>query len=316
MKTSVDWLKFRTLSDPFEVLAAIRPAFGTAADLLTMEDGGRGKDGWEFRKNLRMAGDIVLATIDYGGESQRGWLRFDMPGSGCEWVQDWSKMAAIHGLLDSAEVRRCDLALTTFDGSVTHEKVLAAHASGLFSTGGRQPKMKKVEGSDPRDGRTIYVGSRESEKFVRCYEKGFELMAKIGLPENIKNSVTALQFDGVGMVDPALVYRCEVEFKASSEKVIPWPILVDGDQFFAGANPFFASLLPGVRERRVQSMPDFGPRVALQVQAEHCRKAYGGLIKALMESYGDDADLVIKMLTADAPSERLIKNGVLTVLHH
>jgi len=78
MKTSVDWLKFRTLSDPFEVLAAIRPAFGTAADLLTMEDGGRGKDGWEFRKNLRMAGDIVLATIDFGGESQRGWLRFDM----------------------------------------------------------------------------------------------------------------------------------------------------------------------------------------------------------------------------------------------
>ena len=41
MKTIVDWLKFRTLSDPFVVLEAIRPAFGTASALLTLEDGGR-----------------------------------------------------------------------------------------------------------------------------------------------------------------------------------------------------------------------------------------------------------------------------------
>ena len=55
MKTTIDWLKFRTLSDPFSILAAIRPAFGTVADLLELEDGGRGKDGWEFRKLLKLA---------------------------------------------------------------------------------------------------------------------------------------------------------------------------------------------------------------------------------------------------------------------
>jgi len=316
MKTTIDWLKFRTLSNPYDVMAAIRPAFGSVGELLTMDDGGRGKDGWESRKLVRMAGDIGIATIDYGGDSQRGWLRFDMPGSGCEWVQDWSRMASIHGVLHTPEIRRCDVALTVFDGSVTHERVLQAHADGDFSAGGRQPKMKKVEGSDPMDGRTVYVGARDSEKFVRCYEKGFELLAKSGVPEYIKKNVTAVQFDGIGMVDPAKVYRCEVEFKASSEKVIPWTILVNGDEFFAGANPFFASLLPGVRERRVQSMPDFGPKLSLQVQAEHLRKAYGGVVKALMQAYNDDAELVIQMLTADSPSEKLIKNGVLTVVHH
>lgn len=315
MKTTVDWLKFRTRSNPFETMEAIRPAFGSVSELLTLEDGGRGKDGWEHRKFVKLAGDLAIATIDYGGESQRGWLRFDMPGSGCEWVQDWSKMVALHGLLDAAEIRRCDLALTFFDGSVTHEKVLAAHAAGAFSCGGRSPKMKKVEGSDPRDGRTVYVGARDSEKFVRCYEKGFELMAKHRIPESIKNSVTAIQIDGVGMVAPEKIYRCEVEFKASSSKVLSWPMLVDGDEYFAGASPFFASLLPGVRERRVQTMPDFGPKVSLQVQAENCRKAYGGLLRALMQAYGEDADFVIKMLTADSPSEKLIKNGVLTVTH-
>lgn len=98
--------------------------------------------------------------------------------------------------------------------------------------------MKKVEGSDPKDGRTIYVGARDSEKFIRCYEKGFEILARYKIPENLKAGITGMTFDGVGMVDPAKVYRCEVEFKASSEKVLPWPMLTNRDEFFAGANPF------------------------------------------------------------------------------
>ena len=62
-------------------------------------------------------------------------------------------------------------------------------------------------------------------------------------------------------------------------------------------------------------MPDFGPKITLQIQAENLRKSYGGVVKALMAAYNEDADFVIKMLTADAPSEKLIKNGVLTVTH-
>lgn len=315
MKTTVDWLRFRTLSDPYETLDAIRPAFGTAADLLTLEEGGKGKDGWESRKILKMAGDLTLGYIDHGGESQRGWLRFDLPGTGCEWIQDWSYVAGTNGRLDTAELRRIDLALTVFDGSVTHEKVIEAHSSGYFSCGGRSPKLKQITGSDPKDGRTVYVGARESEKFVRCYEKGYELLAKHKVPEWIKKSANQLYYDGVGTVDIDKLYRCEVEFKASATKVLPWTMITNGDAYFAGANPFFASLLPGAKERRIQTMPDFGPKVALQVQAENLRKAYGGVIKALMASYNDDADFVIKMLSADAPSERLIKDGVLTVLH-
>lgn len=315
MKTTVDWLRFRTLSNPYETIDAIRSAFGSIGDLLTLEDGGKGKDGWESRKVLTLAGDLAVAYLDHGGESQRGWLRFDMPGTGCEWVQDWAYMAGTHGRLDHAEVRRADLALTIFDGSVTHEKVIEAHAAGRFSCGGRSPKMKQITGSDPKDGRTVYVGARESEKYIRCYEKGYELLAKHKVPEWIKKDASQLYYDDIGLVDIDKLYRCEVEFKASSTKVLPWTMLTHGDEYFAGANPFFASLLPDARERRIQTMPDFGPKVALQVQAENARKAYGGVIKALMEAYNEDADFVIKMLTADAPSEKLIKSGVLTVFH-
>ena len=171
MKTTVDWLKFRTTANPFETLSALLPAFGTVGELLTLGEPAKGKDGWQHRRSVILAGDQTLAQIDYGGESQRGWLRFDMSGTGCEWVQDWAAMAkALESL--QAQLRRVDLALTTHDGSVTHDHVVKAHQDGLFCTGGRNPKRRDITGSDPRDGRTVYVGARDGAKYVRCYEKG------------------------------------------------------------------------------------------------------------------------------------------------
>ena len=95
MKTTVDWLKFRTTKSPFETLAAVAPAFGTTADLLTLGEPCKGRDGWLHRRAVLLAGDQTLAQIDYGGESQRGWARFDMSGAGCEWVYGpWASRAA------------------------------------------------------------------------------------------------------------------------------------------------------------------------------------------------------------------------------
>ena len=81
MKTTVDWLKFRTTANPYKTLDAVLPAFGSVADLLALGEPEKGKDGWLHRRSVILAGDQKLASIDYGGESQRGWARFDMPGT-------------------------------------------------------------------------------------------------------------------------------------------------------------------------------------------------------------------------------------------
>ena len=47
MKTTVDWLKFRTTANPFETLSALLPAFGTVGELLTLGEPAKGKDGWQ-----------------------------------------------------------------------------------------------------------------------------------------------------------------------------------------------------------------------------------------------------------------------------
>ena len=75
MKTAIDWLSFRTKTDPFKTLEALQPIFGTAADLVTFVPGAKGRDGWQRAGDVLMAGDIKLGWIDYGGESQRGWVR-------------------------------------------------------------------------------------------------------------------------------------------------------------------------------------------------------------------------------------------------
>lgn len=310
MKTTVDWLKFRTTANPFETLSALLPAFGTVGELLTLGEPAKGKDGWQHRRSVILAGDQTLAQIDYGGESQRGWLRFDMSGTGCEWVQDWAAMETGLQSID-AQLRRVDLALTTHDGSVTHERVVQAHQDGQFSSGGRNPKRRDITGSDPRDGRTVYVGARDGAKYVRCYEKGFEVLNKCGIPENLKSACTHIEYNGVGKVKVDDLYRVEVEFK-DVDKVLPFSMLTDRDSYFAGANPFCASLLPGAPERKVMGLPDFNGKAALAVQLEHCRRAYGAIIRTAILAHGDES-AVLAMIAGEGPSDRLISAGVLSI---
>ena len=80
--------------------------------------------------------------------------------------------------LPAFELKRVDLALDRFDGSHWHE-VDAAWAAGEFCPpgGGKKPKAKPIDSRRPEDGRTYYVGSRESAKFYRGYEKGMQILA-------------------------------------------------------------------------------------------------------------------------------------------
>lgn len=318
-KSGIDYLKFRTQSTHFQVMEAIRPHL-YAPDCLSIGPDLPGKDGWKVRRNL-MIEDLLVASMDYGGDSQRGWLRFEMTGKGCEWVRDWKGVAGLVGGLDSADLRRVDLAVDTYDGSVTHEKVMAAYEAGSFKRegGGRNPKLKKVESSEVTDGRTIYIGARTSSRFLRCYEKGWEQVAKVGLPEQFKKLGLVIDFEnGQGPVRVADYYRVEAEFKAVDGAVLPWTMLSDPDPYFAGAAPFCASLVE-VAPKRIQTMPsEFDAKASLAASMEHCRTAYGGLLRSLLEIYGDTADVKARLfdeLSGDKPSERLIKTGIYLVNH-
>lgn len=310
MKTCVDWLRFRTRSNPFECLEAMRPMFGAGVgDLVELRTGIKAQDGWKWGAEFVIGGDVTVGRVDYGGESQRGWVRVNLTGEGCSWVDDWTEAQRLGDVLQEAEIRRLDVCLTTYNGEVSHERVIEAHARGRFSSGGRQPHYRVIGGSDPRAGRTIYVGKREgSDKMLRCYEKGFELLQIV--PESLRDHVTHIEGKEVGNI-----YRVECEFKAET-KFIPWSAIGERDQVFAGAYPFCAELLPDVEDvRKLQTLPDFKPRADLETALDHCRRAYGGIIRAALMAHNGDGSKVLERLASVEPSRALIEAGILTCDH-
>lgn len=299
-KTTVDWLRFRTRSDPGQILEAFRPMFGDYADMLHLGDLGRGLFGFKTSIPILLA-DVPVARLDYGGESQRDWVRVDVPGKGCGFVADWDAVDSLEEL-PAAELRRTDIALTTWEGQITHDLVVQAHQDGRFTTNGRPPNLRTIVNSTATEGRTCYIGQRTSDKFLRCYEKGYELAGKMpGLTH----------VDGFPVED---IYRVELELKAENT-VVPWDVIGRRDQYFAGSYPFCADILPGVEADILQRRPERAPQRELAAALENLRTQYGATLYTALRAYHGDIGAVWDKVVGTTHNRHLLEAGVLLVEH-
>lgn len=301
MKTTIDWLTFRSKCEPLEALQGLQPMFGDLGQHLRLKSRERGALGFQQAANV-MVGDMPLGQIDFGGESQRGWSRVTIFGKGCGWVQDWSAMQSIEEL-PSAELRRLDIALTTWNGEVVHDMIVDAHARNRFGTGGRNPDLQQIISSNPIAGKTCYIGKRTSDKFLRAYEKGLELNAKAG------GNLTHI--DGHRIKD---IYRTEIELKASNT-VLPWSLIERRDEYFAGSYPFCSELLPGIDADILQRRPEREPQTDLAVALENIRIQYGPTIFTALHAYGGDMTTVWDKIIGKEHNQNLLEAGVLLVDH-
>lgn len=302
-KTTIDYLRFRAQDEPKGVLEALRPMFGTLGSGLRFKHLERGSMGFQQASQI-VIGDMPLARLDFGGESQRGWVRTELTGKGCEWVQDWDAVAEVEAL-ESAQIRRLDIALTTWEGQVGHDTVVDAHRAGRFACGGRPPDLQQITSSNDRAGRTCYVGKRTSDKFFRAYEKGFELASKVG------RGLSITHIDGFPIED---IYRCELELKADAT-VIGWDVIERRDQYFAGAYPFCADVLPGVEADILQRRKERAPQLDLAAALENCRIQFGPTLFTALRAYHGDMTAVWDKVIGDHHAEHLVEAGVLLVDH-
>lgn len=301
MKTTIDWLTFRTKAEPKQALEALRPLYGCASTLLNLKSLPRGAMGFQQAVSV-LLGDMPVARIDFGGESQRGWSRVAMGGKGCEWVQDWSAMQSIEEL-PASEIRRLDIALTTWSGQVSHDSVVLGHSLGKFGTGGRNPDLQQITSSNPIAGKTCYIGNRKSDRFLRAYEKGYEMNAKAG------GGLTHI--DGYRIED---IYRTELELKASATD-LPWSLIERRDEYFSGAYPFCAELLPGVDADVLQRRPDRAPQTDLAAALANIKTQYGATIFTALHAYHGDITAVWDKIIGKQHSTSLLEAGVLLVNH-
>jgi DNA relaxase NicK len=303
-KTTIDWLRFRSQAEPRDILQTLKPMFGNDASSLRLNHLDRGILGFQQAAQICI-GDMPIGRMDYGGDSQKGWVRADLSGKGCEWVKDWGAVAEVEAL-PSSQIRRLDIALTTWRGEVGHDIVVGAHSQGRFTTR-RPPVLQQITSSDPRAGRTCYVGKREaSDKFFRAYEKGLELLSKAKI-----SHLQDAKIDGFPVED---IYRCEVELKAISSD-IPWEVIERRDQYFAGSYPFCADILPGIEADILQRRPQREPQFDLSVALENCRIQFGPTIFTALMAYGGDITAVWDKIVGDHHNQGLLEAGVLLVDH-
>ena len=222
--------------------------------------------------------DIKGLAICWGGVRAAGTLYVNLPGKACQWVQDWRYVAEVLESL-AAKLTRVDPAVDDFEGTTyTVEQAKADYWEGKFITRGKPPKAGEFNDQGSGKGNTYTVGGRPSGKQVRVYEKGKEQ----GHPES-----------------PWV--RTEVEYRAKF-RVIPYEILYKPAEYVAGAYPALAwaseapATIRTVKEKTLHTVTSL---------FRHARKAYGQLMRVMVEECGHDPAMVAMALVRDGTPESI-----------
>lgn len=300
--TKIDWLGFRAKGEVRDVLMGLQGVFGDRRDLVTLKPRKSGWMGYQASADICL-GQMGVGLMAFGGENQRGWVSVNISGRGCEWVPDWEQAYDAMSDLPGYENRRIDIALDTFKREVTHESVLAAYRDGQFAIHGKPPSLTRIEPEDFYEGRTIYVGKREQGKFLRAYEKGYELAKEFP-------KMRVQYIDDVPIDD---IYRLEVEFKAKNG-LLPEDLIEKRDQYFAGAYPYLQSVM-AIEPEIFSQARERGPQRNLEAALENIRYQYGSTLFTALAAYKGDLGAVWDKIVGCKDNDALLALGVMEVEH-
>lgn len=244
---------------------------------VTTERDGKGLN---FYERTYILGDN-WGFVSIGG--QRDTVLVQVSGRGVMAAKPgWEeRLYAYLSYLSSARITRIDIAADFFDGSYSVTQARDAYLSGGFQLTNCRPKCE-ARGDWENDnlrGRTFYVGSRDSGKLFRVYEKGLQLGRAVLLD----------RFD-----DLSKWVRCEVEWH-NSGRVIPLETLIHPGKYLAGSYPamgFLSQIQSRIMtvKKTVKTIVEAGKQIL--------RNQYGRWLYALTELFGLDViqDLIIPEL--------------------
>lgn len=213
-----------------------------------------------------------LGFVAIGG--QRNTLMICINGTGCNYAYlNWeARMFDWLSGLDAncVNITRIDLAHDILQPKdLTIDTFNKLHTDGGFSKGGRPPEIeyrgnwKKPNGQ----GRTLYIGSRQSSKYCRIYEKGKQL----------------------GDTDSPWL-RIEVEYK-SNDIFIPLEVLKNPTDYFFATYPCFSLLEDSFFEKRFcvrqkQELMTFEQAINI------VKKQYGRYLLLFRQCFGSDKEML------------------------
>lgn len=216
--------------------------------------------------------------------AKNGGCFLSLSGSGCCLI-DPKKLQKELEALPLVKLTRVDIAFDDHEGIFDIAHARNMYKRGQFTNGGRPPKYQYYEGGilDSRgkmkayDGRSFYVGSRESGKMLRTYEKGRQL--------GDQNSRWV---------------RWEVELR-SKDREIPLFALTKPADYFAGAFPALSFIAMYDRVEAATKIKTRKKKVKITYNrlVSYAKTAYGALINVMAD----------KGMTSEEIVNRLIKYG-------
>lgn len=237
-------------------------------------------------------GSNELGTVYFGGDSNKNTINFLFTGECCEYLNLHRFMPKVHSHLSNyqTKITRCDLAIDFRDGEYDLEDINDWMKLGLFNTGGRMPSIGAIlNGSlvfSEATERTVYIGSRQSTKYFRAYEKGHQL----------------------GDLSSKWV-RYEMEYKSKNDCVLPLDMLIKCAEYFKAAYPAFEKIdskyLNEVEPEYIKSTIKQKTKIYLDECVSNVRVAYGKVLN-VMASLGQTPDQILRDVTRSGLPSRLI----------
>ena len=216
----------------------------------------------------RMDG-TVTARIELTGAGCRQYEA----STGCDHAKRWSLLASVLGACD-ARITRIDIAADDFQGRYPVSWALEQYESGAFDRRGQRPKARLIDDMGNRTGKTLYVGSRQSENQLRVYEKGRE--------QGDPNSEWV---------------RFEGEFHASNRRELPLDMLIDPAPYLVGAYPVL-DFVAGIGERLRIAAAEVAANCVRAVI--HFRRQYGAMLNAMLHAAGGDEATLARLVVGTA----------------
>lgn len=212
-----------------------------------------------------------------GGATQNDTILIIISGKGCEQAKSgWEKKLYdfLINQCSMSRITRIDLAFDDLEGKYyTVDKAAEDYLNGLYTVGSRPPSFEQ-RGQWVRpngNGRTQYIGSRHSVRYMRIYEKGMQLGHKF---------------------HPWV--RIELELKANKGLVIPFEVLINAGAYLSSQYP----ALQWISQHKVDRLTTKKEVMIVNVNRgiEITRIQSGAAINAIFQLCNGDAQKTIDLI--------------------
>lgn len=245
---------------------------------------------YKYRFLLLDASEDIVGMIEMGGDHtirKDGAItaRLQLMGTGCASFENrngagdhskrWCQLATLLGMT-GGQITRVDLACDDHNGLYPIQWAIQQYHDGEFDNRGQKPKARIIDDFNSGQGKTLYIGSRQSQKLLRVYEKGKQLGD-----------------------DRSQWVRYEVEFKSSSRHKLPLDMLTRPAEYLAGAYAVFCF----VSQTTDHVHCDTEKTKANAVRAiKHIRHQYGLFFNLMLTaSDGDEQALADYLINLSRP---------------